>query len=138
MGRQKPTTAELKRQLVVQLDQARAELSFESRLASVEWNPAAMVRRSMEKHRIAWLVGGVAAGFLALRLLLPPKFRSDNFSGSDTKRGVKGFAGRMVTTFAKRAVMNYASTHLKDYLQIYLESLLKRQGTDSSSHVASR
>ena len=138
MGRPKPTTTELKRQLVVQLDRARAELAHESRLAKVEWNPAAMMRRSVEKPRLAWIIGGAVAGFIALRMLMPTKFKSDNFAGSDTKRGFRGLFGKLLTNFARRAAMNYASTHAKDFLQTYLESLLKRQGPDSSSHVASR
>lgn len=142
MGRQKPTSAELKRQLVLQLDQARNDLSRESSLARVEWNPLAMARRSMQKHKAAWIAGGMLAGVVVIRLLMPPKFRSDNLSGSDKKRGVKGLIGGLLAQFARRAALNYASTHLRDYLQSYLESYLNRPGpdtgSDSSSHVASR
>ena len=138
MGRTQPTTAELKRQLVIELDRARTELAHESHLARVAWNPLALVTRSLQKHKLAWAIGGVVAGFLAVRLLLPPKFRSDKFSSSDTKRGSRSLLSSLFMTFAKRAAMNYASTQLRDQLQNYLDSLLKRQGSDSSSHVANR
>ena len=142
MGRPQPTTAELKRLLVAELELVRAELAHESRLARVEWNPVAIVRRSVQKHRLAWIIGGVFSGYVILRMLLPPKFRSDNFAGSDTKRREHGLFRRLVMTFAWPAAMNYASSYFKDYLQTYLESFLNRHGPvpdpDSSSHVASR
>ena len=92
MGRPQPTTSELKRQLLLELDSARAELTHESRLARTEWNPATLARRSLEKHKLAWVIGGVVAGLVIVRLILPPKFRSDKFGGSDTKRGFSGMA----------------------------------------------
>jgi hypothetical protein len=138
MGRSQPTTAEVKQQLVAELNRARAELAHESHLARAEWNPLSLAQRSFSKHKLAWIIGGVAAGAIAVRLLLPPKFRSDKFSSSDTKRGSRGLFGSLFMMLARRAAMNFASTHLKDYLQNYLESVLKRQGSDSSSHVASR
>ena len=138
MGNPQPTTAELKRQLVAELDYVRAELVHESRLAKVEWNPAAIARRSIQKHRTAWIIGGVVTGFVALRLLTPAKIKSDNFARSDKKRGVGGLFSGLFMTFAGRAAMNFATTHLKDYLQAYLEPYLQRPGHDPSSHVASR
>lgn len=137
MGRKQPTTAELKRQLVIELDRARTELVHESRLARVEWNPATLARRSLEKHKLAWVLAGAAAGVVVIRLLVPSrsKFKSDNFAGSDKKRGFSGMAGGLLITLARRAATQFATTHLKTHLQTYLDSVLKRQGPESSSHV---
>ena len=46
--------------------------------------------------------------------------------------------GGLLFMVARRAAMNFATSHLKDHLQNYLDSVLKRQGPDSPSHVASR
>lgn len=135
MGRPQSTT-ELKRQLLLELDSARAELANESRLARTEWNPATLARRSLEKHKLAWIVGGVVTGLVVIRLIFPPKFRSDKFGGSDTKRGFSGMMSGLFFTVARRAAMNFATTHLKDHLQNYLAAVLKRQGPDTHSHVA--
>lgn len=136
MGRPQPTTAELKRQLLQELDSARAELTYESRLARTEWNPATLARRSLEKHKLAWIVGGVVTGLVVIRLIFPPKIRSDKFGGSDTKRGFSGMMSGLFFTVARRAAMNFATTHLKDHLQNYIATVLKRQGPDTHSHVA--
>lgn len=135
MGSSQPTTAELKRKLIIELDRARVELGHESRMARAEFSPAAMAKRSLVKHKVAWVIGGVVTGVIVIRLLLPPKFRSDKFADSDTKRGFSGMLKGLFMTLARRAATNYATTHLKDHLQHYLESVLKRQGSDPSSHV---
>lgn len=135
MGRSQPTTAELKRQLVIELDRARVELRHESSMARVEWNPATLAKRSLEKHKVAWIIGGAVVGLLAVRMLIPAKIRSDNFAGSDKKRGFSGMISGLLMTVARRAATNFATTHLKAHLQTYLDSVLKRQGPESTSHV---
>ena len=138
MGRSQPTTTEVKRLLLLELDRARLDLAQESRMARQEFNPTAVLKRSLEKHKVAWIAGGVLTGVIVIRLLLPSKFRSDKSGGSDTKRGFSGMMSGLFFTVARRAAMNFATSHLKDHLQHYLDSVLKRQGPDSPSHVASR
>lgn len=140
MGRSKPVTAaELKRQLILQLDSARLELARESRLAQVQFSPTAWFQRSLQKHRIAWAVGGVFAGLALVRLVFPSKFRSDKSSHSDKTRGISGIARGLVMSVVQRAALNFARNNLKDHAQRYFDSLLKRPAADRSppSHVAS-
>ena len=142
MARSQSATSDLKRQLVEELESARAGLAQETRLAQTHLSPAAIVQRNVEKHKVAWIVGGVVVGVVIVRLLLPPKIRSDKSSQSDKKRGVSGVLRSLAFTVAQRAAMNFAKDHFKDHFKdqarSYLDSLLNRQGPAPSSHVSSR
>ncbi len=129
MDRGNPTTpAALKLALVQQLHSARAALSHEARLAQVDLQPAALVRRSFAEHRTAWLIGGAVTGILLIRVLLPAKNRSDKNSEPAKKRGFRGLFTTLALSLARRAAMNYATDHFKDTAQSYLDSLINRQG----------
>ena len=126
MGR-KRDAAEVKHRLLVELAEARTAITREAALAQVQLNPAAIARRSMEKHRWAWIAGGTVAGLILIRILMPPKFRSDNSAKTARKRGVGAFAAGFIFDLARRAVTNYASTHLREHAQNYLATILNRQ-----------
>jgi hypothetical protein len=133
MGR--PTTKELKHQLIADLARARGELTTQAQEARLHLAPKALAMRSLQQHKVAWTVGGVVAGILIVRLMLPPKIRSDKWVQSDKKRPVSGGFGAVAYTMVRRAAMNYATKHFKDQAQHYLQSLLKRQDRDPNSHV---
>jgi hypothetical protein len=138
MARSQPATSDLKRQLVVELDRARLALAHQTQLAQTHLSPAALVQRSVQKHKVAWIITGVVAGAVVVRMLLPPKFRSDKSSQSDKKRGVSGILRNIVFTVAQRAAMNFAKEHFQDQARSYLDSLLNRQGPDRTTHVPNR
>ena len=135
MARSEPATSDLKRQLVADLERARAGLARETRLAQEQLTPAALVQRSVARHKLAWVIGGVIVGVAVVRLLLPPKFRSDKSAGSDRKRGVSSVLQNLAFTVARTAAMNFAKDHFKDQARSYLDSLLNRKGPDRSPHV---
>ena len=93
MGQPTPNTAELKRRVIAELELARADLFKETRRAQVDWNPATLARRSLQKHKVLWLIGGAVTGLILVRLVFPPKIRSDKSGGSDRKRGFSGIVG---------------------------------------------
>ncbi len=140
MGSTKPvSTAEVKRQLVAQLDSARQSLALQSRQAQAQFSPVEVVKRSLAKHRIAWAVGGLVAGLVVVRLLLPAKFRSDKSGHSDKTRGISGLLRGAASSVVRRAAVNFATNHIKDRAQSYLQSLLNRPSEPERppSHVAS-
>ena len=127
MGRKQRDAAELKRQLIVELDAARSGISFHAQQAQQELNPATLVRRNVEKYRWAWIAGGAFAGVILIRMLMPPKFRSDNSGETARKRGVSAMASGLVFTLVRRAVTNFATKQLREHAQNYFESILKRR-----------
>ena len=136
MGRRQREAAEVKRRLVVELDAARRAITHEIGLAQVQFNPASMARRSMERHRWAWVAGGAFAGVILIRLLLPPKFRSDNSGETVRKRGFFALAAGLAFTLVRRAVTSYAAHHLQEHAQNYIDSTLNRRDPVRTDHVA--
>ena len=127
MGRQQRDTAEIKRRLIVELDEARCGISHHASLAQEELNPAALVRKNVEKYRWAWIAGGAFAGVILIRVLFPPKFRSDKSGETATKRGVSAMALGLVFTLVRRAATNYATKHFREHAQHYIDSILNRR-----------
>lgn len=148
MGHKQGDAAELKRQLTAELEAARHAISREVALVQVQLNPARIAKRSMEKHRWAWVGGGVLAGVILVRLLLPPRSRTINFEASNfrsdksgetaRKRGVSAVAMGLVFNLIRRAATNYAVKHFREHALNYVDTILKRHGPpDSSTHVTS-
>lgn len=138
MGKPTPSTAELKRQIIAELELARAGLVIETRRARDDWNPLAMVQRSLRNHPAVWIAGSAVVGFVAMRLLFPPKFRSDKSTGSDRKRGFSAILGSLLFKTARNAAINYFTQHFKDQAESYLYSKLNRhEGPERPPHVAS-
>lgn len=138
MGHSAPTPAELKRQVIAELELARADLFFETRQAKIDWNPVTLTKRSIERHKIAWIAGAAVAAFIVVRLVLPPKIRSDKSGDSGRKRGLAVLLGGLLFKAARSAALNYAAKHFKAHAETYLHSKLNRHGPVSPPHVASR
>jgi hypothetical protein len=138
MGQPTPNTAELKRRIIAELELARADLFKETRRAQVDWNPVTLAQRSLQKHKVLWLIGGAVTGLILVRLVFPPKIRSDKSGGSDRKRGFSGIFGGLLFKAARTAAFNYATKHFKDQAETYLHSMLNRQAPERPSHVANR
>jgi hypothetical protein len=119
---------ELKQQLIRQLNEARVDLLAHGQLARHELSPRALVSRSVAQHKFAWVIGSTVAGIALLRILLPPKIRSDN-SGRPVRTGLlSSILSTVGSTLAKRAAAQFASSYLKDSAQNYLTSLFQRSG----------
>ena len=98
MGKPSSNTAELKRKIIADLELARADLFIETRRAKADWNPVTLVSRSFHKHKVVWLIGGAVTGLFMVRLLFPPKSRSDKFGGSDKKPRISKIRLRITST----------------------------------------
>lgn len=121
------TAAEIKQRLVAQLQESRLALSMEAEKAREQYSPAALASRSLQKHKIAWIVGGAVAGLVAIRLLLPSKNNRSDISGKTaTKRGFSGVLSGIAKTFVQRAALNYAKDHLQAHFKDSLNSLFER------------
>lgn len=127
MARQE-TAAEVKQRLVAQLRESRIVLSAEAEKARVQYTPAAIASRSLQNHKVAWIIGGAVAGLVAIRLLLPSKNRSDISGKTATKRGFSGVFGGIVKTFAQRAALNFAKDQIQTHFKDSLNSIFERPG----------
>jgi hypothetical protein len=118
--------AEVKRRLLQELEHARVDLITHGQLAREELSPKALVSKSLAQNKVAWIIGGTVAGLLLVRILFPPKIKSDN-SGHSYKTGWLSRLFQSVTsTLVKRAATQVASHYLKDSAQNYLTSLFQR------------
>jgi hypothetical protein len=102
------------------LELARMALARNSALVAEEYSPRALVARSMERHRAAWIAGAACAGLLAFRLLTGGGRGDDNardFGAAPAKhRGLLGLLAVPLMTFGKKALMNYGSQFLQNWL----------------------
>ena len=108
-----------KAQILQELDSARAELGVHLRHATEEWSPAAVVRRSFERHRWVWLAGGAAAGLLLVRMLTlpaPGKFRRDNSGAPVKKSGLIWQILSPVAPLARQIALKHGLELLQSYL----------------------
>lgn len=108
-----------KAQVLQELDSARAELGVHLRHATEEWSPAAVVRRSFERHRWLWMAGGTLAGVLFVRLLSPSaqgKFRRDNSEAPVKKSGLIWQILSPVAPLARQFALKHGLELLQSYL----------------------
>jgi hypothetical protein len=120
-------TAAVKAQLRQQLDSARVELMAHGQLAKEELSPKALVSRSVAEHKTAWIIGAALSGLLLLRVILPPKIRSDNSHRSVKTGLLSGLLNTVVSTLAKRAATQLATRYMQDSAQNYITSFFQRK-----------
>jgi len=106
------------------LEVARAELARETGLVAEEWSPRAVMARSFERYRVAWIAGAAVAGLAALKFLMPAT-RSDD-SGEGLKAGSRGLGSSggllgmlsvPLLAMGRKAVMNYGMQFVQSWLQ---------------------
>jgi len=114
------SAAEIKQRLVQQLAYARAGLVVEAALAKEQFRPLAIVTRSLTNHKVYWLAGTAVAGLILVRLLFPPKIRSDISGKTARKRGVSGLLRGAVMAFAQRSALRWVQDHYQDQILSYL------------------
>lgn len=117
MPGQEPDRSELKRRLLVDLDRARLALAVHSEETVRQLSPAAMVERSFQKHRVAWIAGAAVAGVLALRFIFSPrasKIERDNFLKSGTKAGLFRLLAAPLFNVGKKAALDFATQYFKN------------------------
>lgn len=119
MDKRPQQRGELKRRALADLDRARVLLSHHSERATLEFSPAAIVARSFQRHRAAWLAGAAVAGVVALRWFLSGsgKNERDKFSKSGTKHWLFGLLGGSLVSAGRKAALAYATKYLQDHLK---------------------
>jgi hypothetical protein len=116
-----------KQQAMRDLELARAELAQQSGLVADEWSPRAVMARSFERYRVAWIAGGVVAGLAVLKLVLPSSSRAveDDYEDAD-ERPVEpvlrsaGLISRLtlpLVMMGRKAVLNYGMQFVQSWLQ---------------------
>lgn len=108
--------SELKKRALVDLDRARLGLAVHSKRASEELSPAAIVERSVRKHRVAWIVGASVAGLVTLRFILPSS-SAKNDRDKSAKSGTKGRLFRLLSDYVISAGRNAAVSYATQYFQ---------------------
>jgi len=119
MARQQQERLSPKQTALRDLELARGALARNTMLVAEEYSPRALVARSIERHRAAWIAGAACAGLLAMKFLLPGR-REDNardFPVPEVKnRGLLGLLGVPLMAFGRKAVMNYGTQFLQSWL----------------------
>ncbi len=120
MGRREQERQQLKLRAVADLAHARTALSHHTERASLEFAPGAIISRSIQKHRAAWIIGAAVAGVVALRFVLPSrsrKNRRDNFSKSDRKGTLSRLLSSALMGAARKSAFAYAANYFQNYLK---------------------
>lgn len=122
---QRPSQLRLtpKQKAIRDLEVARSALGHYLHAASTDWNPKAIVQRSVKNHRWAWISGAAVGGILLIRFLIPRgprKFERDNSGASATKSGLIALILGSVITMARQAALKSATQFFQTYLHQYL------------------
>lgn len=111
-----------KQQALRDLDLARSHLGRQLHQAGEQYNPRAIVTRSVRQYPWAWLGVAAAGGLLAVRMLLPArtsgpgKIERDNSGASATKGGLIALIVSSAFAMARQTAWKYGSRYLQDYL----------------------
>lgn len=120
MDRRAQQQRELKRQAIVDMERARAALSYHTGRASVEFSPVAVLKRSFHKHRLAWVIGGAAAGLLVARKIFAARAaRQEENDGRETRaqRSLSQVLAGSLFAAARKAAIAYAGKFVQDYIK---------------------
>lgn len=120
MHQSKVTAKRTKAQIVADLDHARLALVRHSARATEQVSPTAWLKRSIEHHRIPWIIGAGFAGLVTVRALFSfgsPKKHRDIFQKTGTKAWLFSLLQGPLVSFGQRAILNYASLYLKNHLK---------------------
>lgn len=107
------------------LESARVELSRQIDLVAKEWNPRAVMTRSFERYRVAWIGGAAVAGLAALKFLMPSPTRThdphdelgDAPRGWGRSNGALAMLLMPLLAMGRKAAMNYGMQFVQSWLQ---------------------
>jgi hypothetical protein len=106
------------------LEIARAELERETGLVAEEWSPRAVMARSFERYRVAWIAGAALVGLAAFKFLMSSSRVDDSDdSPRSVSRGLAGSGGLIgmltvpLMAMGRKAVMNYGMQFFQNWLQ---------------------
>lgn len=105
------------------LEVARAELARQAGFVADEWSPRAVMARSFERYRVAWIAGAAVAGLAALKFLMPSRADdSDAGLGTATRGlgrsgGILGMLTVPLLAMGRKAMMNYGMQFVQAWLQ---------------------
>jgi hypothetical protein len=106
----------LKLQALAALDEARRELGAQAVRARIDFAPRALFLHGFQKYRIWVVVASAAAGFFAVRMLLPSRRRIDKKSKPATNRSVTGLLLTGLWTLARAPLIDFARDQLQSYV----------------------
>jgi hypothetical protein len=107
----------LKQRALLALEDSRRALSGEMQHLRPYMHPGQLLKANVRKHRIAYIIGAAAAGFVALRVLLAPRAASNagTTKGSFSGR-ILGLLGAAAWPLVKGPVFQLATRYLQSYL----------------------
>jgi hypothetical protein len=128
---------ELKARLIAEMSEARAVMAHHAGVVSVEYTPTAILRRSFQRHKAAWMVGAAVAGLVALRLVFPSreaKNSRDKSGKPATKGAISGFLAGSLAAAARKAALSYAQKQVQHFIHNQLSPSVKADGQQQSPH----
>lgn len=119
MARQNQKRLTPKQQALEDIEAARASLAQHAALAAEEWNPRAVITRSISKHSAMWLGGAVVAGLAVIKLVWPSNHsnnRRDNFNAKAKNRGLFTLLLGPLLALGRQTAIDYAAHFLESQL----------------------
>ena len=118
------------------LESARVEVSRQIEHVAEEWNPRAVMARSFERYRVAWIAGATVAGLAALKFLMPSPTGADGpRDGVGAPRGLERSNGTLaillmpLLAMGRKAAMNYGAQFVESWLQKRTKGPAQNSGT---------
>jgi hypothetical protein len=108
----------VKQRTLIALEDARRALAGEMTHLRPYMHPRQLLKDSVRKHRIAYIIGAAAAGFVALRVLLMPRAQASNGSGGGRSipGRLVGLMGAALWPLVRGPVTQIALRYLSNYL----------------------
>lgn len=109
-----------KQQALHDLEEARGALAHHAGHVAEEWNPKAIVTRSVQKHRAVWLGAAVIAGAAVLKLVWPSGgagHRHEPYLSESKSRGLLALLLSPLIGLARKSIMHYGTQWVENYLQ---------------------
>jgi len=108
-----------KQQALRDLEEARFSLDWHAAHAVEEWNPRALLARSMEKNRLVWIGGAALAGVALMQFLRftgGSNNRRDNLSAPAKNHGWFALLLAPLVSLGRKTVMGHAARLFESYL----------------------
>ncbi|MBL9114156.1 MAG: hypothetical protein JNJ83_04045 [Verrucomicrobiaceae bacterium] len=122
----------LKQRILQQLEASRSTIEEQATQVRDEYRPMAIASRSFSSHKALWIAGGVVAGLVVIKLLLPSRNNRSDISAKSAKtRGLTGLVRGVAFALAQRAVVNYIQDRVQEKIPTSVKdsliSILQRE-----------
>jgi hypothetical protein len=115
---QQESAEAVKQRILQQLEASRSSLVEEAAQVREEYRPMAIASRSFNDHKGWWIAGGVVAGLVLIKLVLPSRSKKNAVAPvkAASSSGISSLVRGVVFAVAQRAVIHYVQDRVEQKL----------------------